>query len=1013
MADNKKVNKKSSVKDRPWSPSSLGAEERELYDLFVERKNYVPSNTWADGSPRNPMPEVKDQLYHDYVRAIGYVPANEWADGTFRDPLPDMKAWLRGETRKSFGEIDPNDIPPYPDKQIQAARFRSEINGTGAVEDRRPRITPEDLRRLKPEVNTGFDQALASENYISGLREGSPVGMLSPKAAVMDAVNEAITALSPEEVARGRRHAKGAAAIAEHGRHGDTMLVHMAPEEVEGLASLRRNGVTINPKTGLPEMFNLREMIPTIATIGSAFLPFSALGRAAISGLATAASTKGTASEKIGKGLLSGIGTWGTGQLLSTLGSSGATTKELTGEDISNVMLQSGEDPQGVVDTMSGSTTEELGMHPKFSHLSAGQAEGLETAGITPDKYKEYDKYMTDYRIKEPHWFSDSGTTLDDKKLYYSDKHLDRLAKYADPAYSAELGKRRYEDAQWFPKDSESKFDFLKGGLENISSDWETRQTGEIGLQQLAMPLTSMAVGVGGTMPEPEYEVPGMPTYQDRGPYYPERRRRRQFSSGYIPGVSPQESYFIAKGGTAGKTVSGGLPTIYAQGGASDIMEAGTPTGASNKPASQAFSAAEVAENVAAVRANPNFLDRNTGFVTEAGKAALAMPISEGGIGGWSPGIGLGTKGELADKGVTIDDVEALIASTPDSGYVISDPSGHSLASQRAAEVAGRINPTMSSVISSLGSLATGGGGTVVSGLASILNPNSLASNIAPDLTGTLRSAANKVGGFLGSPDQLASNAVIEDASDTVVTDAVLQDDPVVNTLVDDQQVPVSYPHQQFVGYPIQGYRPGVDPTHTYYAQAGTEGMTVEEDINIDTSMEVPAGTASTTGIMEGAPVEVQSDVEARLMERSVEEPQNPRERAIYDRVILALQGELEPEIAESAIEEFLELFGPEAYRMIQEMVAKQRDTGGIVETATEETTVGEGELQGPDIIAGKVVDPVSGEETANLRVGENEYIEPAASLARRAQVAGLPPTPENGAMIRGEEERMLRQAVG
>jgi hypothetical protein len=425
------------------------------------------------------------------------------------------------------------------------------------------------------------------------------------------------------------------------------------------------------------------------------------------------------------------------------------------------------------------------------------------------------------------------------------------------------------------------------------------------------------------------------------------------------------------------------------------------------------FSDAEIAQNVDAIRANPNLVNPNTGIVTDQGKAALALPISEKGIGEYSPGIGLGTKGELADEGVTIGDVKALIAPLPDGGYAISDPSGHSLASQRASEVAGKLNPTLGSLISSLGSLATGGGGTVVSGLASILNPNSLASNIAPDLTGTLRSAANKVGGFLGSPDQLASNAVIEDASDTVVTDAVLQDDPVVNTLVDDQQVPVSYPHQQFVGYPIQGYRPGVDPTHTYYAQAGTEGMTVEEDINIDTSMEVPAGTASTTGIMEGAPVEVQSDVEARLMERSVEEPQNPRERAIYDRVILALQGELEPEIAESAIEEFLELFGPEAYRMIQEMVAKQRDTGGIVETATEETTVGEGELQGPDIIAGKVVDPVSGEETANLRVGENEYIEPAASLARRAQVAGLPPTPENGAMIRGEEERMLRQAVG
>ena len=197
------------------------------------------------------------------------------------------------------------------------------------------------------------------------------------------------------------------------------------------------------------------------------------------------------------------------------------------------------------------------------------------------------------------------------------------------------------------------------------------------------------------------------------------------------------------------------------------------------------------------------------------------------------------------------------------------------------------------------------------------------------------------------------------------------------------------------------------------YAQEGTEGMTIEENIDVETAAEVPTGVAATTGIMEGAPTEVQDDVAVRLTERSVEEPQNPRERAIYDRAVLALQGELEPEVAQRAIDEFLEVFGPDALHTLQQMVHGERENGGTVETVTGETTVADGEIQGPDIIAGKIVDPVTGEETANLRVGENEYIEPADSLARRAQVAGLPPTPENGAMIRGEEERMLRQAVG
>jgi|3_EtaG_2_1085321.scaffolds.fasta_scaffold17310_2 hypothetical protein len=78
---------------------------------------------------------------------------------------------------------------------------------------KRPRITPEDLRRRNPEVHEGFEEALPSEMHISELRRDSPLGSFSPKAAVMDATNEAMTALSPEEKARGRRHAETAAKL--------------------------------------------------------------------------------------------------------------------------------------------------------------------------------------------------------------------------------------------------------------------------------------------------------------------------------------------------------------------------------------------------------------------------------------------------------------------------------------------------------------------------------------------------------------------------------------------------------------------------------------------------------------------------------------------------------------------------------------------------------------------------------------------------------------------------------
>ena len=167
-------------------------------------------------------------------------------------------------------------------------------------------------------------------------------------------------------------------------------------------------------------------------------------------------------------------------------------------------------------------------------------------------------------------------------------------------------------------------------------------------------------------------------------------------------------------------------------------------------------------------------------------------------------------------------------------------------------------------------------------------------------------------------------------------------------------------------------------------------------------------------GIMDVASDQVKNNLNERMsVMPSADQPQNVEERAIYDRAMLAVQGMLEPEEAQMAVEEFIETFGAEAYNMIKELARNPRDEGGVVKPANGNTTVADGAMQGEDIIAGKIIDPDTGEETANLRVGENEYIEPADSLSRRAMAAGLPGTPENGARVRGMEEEQLRQAFG
>jgi hypothetical protein len=449
-----------------------------------------------------------------------------------------------------------------------------------------------------------------------------------------------------------------------------------------------------------------------------------------------------------------------------------------------------------------------------------------------------------------------------------------------------------------------------------------------------------------------EYDPPAGPAYPNEGPFFPEERRQilpEELPPDYIPGVSPQERLF-AMGGTRGKTVSGGLPTLYAQNG-SDIgsmaqAQADAAMAASRAPLPglnrQGYSErSNPRPQVGTGQIGDSIRSQNLTTMMDPGKAMLVSGLTS-----LVPGLGLPG---LALKGI---------------GTALNMSQGGSL-------------------------FGTFGGDTPVS-LANFLSPSQ--APLSPGDAG------------LGNVQPRMVDSV-----DMGTGEPVGPDDEELSY----RREIAGGEDQRALTIPGGSYRPGVDPQHLYYAQEGTEGMTAEESIDVEMAAEVPSGIAATTGIMQGAPVEAQGDVEARLSERQVEEPQNPRERAIYDRAVLALQNELEPEVAQRAIDEFLEMFGPDALHMLQEMVRGERENGGTVETVSGETTVEEGGIQGPDVIAGKIVDPVTGEETANLRVGENEYIEPAASLVRRAQVAGLPPTPENGAMIRGEEERMLRQAVG
>ena len=117
--------------------------------------------------------------------------------------------------------------------------------------------------------------------------------------------------------------------LANQGRYGDSMLVHMNPAEVQGLASMSPTGsLTVNPETGQPEAFIL-SLLGALATAGAGSVAggalASGLGLGTFGTLATkAALTEGISALTQGrdfdplKALASGATQFGVGAATDT-----------------------------------------------------------------------------------------------------------------------------------------------------------------------------------------------------------------------------------------------------------------------------------------------------------------------------------------------------------------------------------------------------------------------------------------------------------------------------------------------------------------------------------------------------------------------------------------------------------------------------------------------------------------------------------------------------------------------
>ena len=178
--------------------------------------------------------------------------------------------------------------------------------------------------------------------------------------------------------------------LANQGRYGDSMLVHMNPVEVQGLASLSPTGsLTINPETGQPEAF-----LPFLAPLLGGILGSTALTGATIGGLtlgSTAAGAIGSglataiAEGDLKKGLISGITGFGIGSAMGNV--LGSSTKALeAGADAATKATQSAKDilPSLELARLSPTEIADLTKTAASSAQARGITESIKGLGSNP-----------------------------------------------------------------------------------------------------------------------------------------------------------------------------------------------------------------------------------------------------------------------------------------------------------------------------------------------------------------------------------------------------------------------------------------------------------------------------------------------------------------------------------------------------------------------------------------------------------------------------------------------------
>jgi hypothetical protein len=841
--------------------------------------------------------------------------------------------------------------------------------------------------------------------------------------------------------------------LAQEGRHGDTMLVHMNPREMAGIASLAPNkSITTNPQTGLPEMFNFREALPMIAGIGSMFIPgLQPWGAALISGAATA-----IAEKDLGKGVMAGLMSYGMGSLLSTGAESAAASKAAEG-----VAAQQAVDPAMQASLTDAATTEalrepmigktqwaqlgdqqggmldtnwaEIGAYPAMGPEQLQAVGGIQQ-GTQPLSSLDYtatlpknlgvdefgnpinlpQEMMADQRlvvgeVARPYRYTggERPAVITEGVLPSANRTNVPLSAVQKPGVSGierPASVETYEDAlaQFHNLDPSSGYYRASDGPEAVltsDSPAVDRYQRQIRQDLLSAPTSTEGEGIlsapKGSLAESGSDF--VDTVSDR--LVGDINKVSNGQGGYLTEAEARKAGYIDFSDVASDAMYAG---IGAYGTMAPMFEEEYEYPERQKrtyaPTRQIAASEYRVPQTAPSGYTPGEDDEFSYYGNKGGIVSNLPTIHA--RGGYNQNqFGGASSAKILERAIEGRQNRQAPTGGQQPQGMTPQPMGQSQQPQvpktSARDLAGLMRSYMPS--------ATAQEGTV--GKTAKEHARILGSRVGATETIPARILGAGVGATETIPDHIISKA-IKTAKKYGATDEEINKTP-TSKLPD---LARQYKSMSTEGPPIvtdtvtgKEYI-GAPPIEK---QAGGIAGVAEEEIPMG------AEEVATIGIMEGAPEVIQEGVRDEAMLTEPSDPQNAEERAIYDRAVLALEGELEPSDAQNAIDEYIEVFGAQAYRALKEMVGQTRETGGMVRPANGETTVPDGELQGEDIIAGKIVDPMTGAETANLRVGENEYIKTGKDLANQALANGLPPTPQNGAMVEGMEEEALRRAFG